>query len=172
MDQTGVNATGGDAAQIDTLTRGFHSGANWFYWIAAFSVVNSMVLLFKGEWGFVIGLGITQVFDALATGFAEAAAEEGVSASVGTTVTAVVLVVDIVVAFVVGLFGWLANKGFAWAFIIGMAFYALDGLLFLLVSDLLSLGFHAFALFCIFGGYSCLKKLRALELQAGAVPAQ
>jgi hypothetical protein len=41
--------------------------------------------------------------------------------------------------------------------------YALDGLLFLLVQDWLSLAFHAFALFCIFGGHSALKRLRQLQ---------
>ena len=171
MGETGANVPGSAATEVETLTRGLQSGANWFYWIAAFSVINSLVLLFKGEWGFIIGMGVTQIFDAFAKGFAEAAMEDGAGASVGTTITAFVLVVDVVVASVVALFGWLANKGFAWAFVIGMVFYALDGLLFLLVGDLLSLGFHAFALFCIFGGYSSLKKLRALQAQAGAAVA-
>jgi hypothetical protein len=44
-----------------------------------------------------------------------------------------------------------------------MVLYGLDGLLFLIVQDWLSFGFHVFALFCIFGGYRSLKNLRVAE---------
>jgi hypothetical protein len=44
-----------------------------------------------------------------------------------------------------------------------MACYVADALIFLLVQDWLSIGFHLFALFFIFGGYTSLKKLKDLE---------
>jgi hypothetical protein len=36
-------------------------GANWFFWIAALSLVNSIISLYGGGWGFSIGLGFTQL---------------------------------------------------------------------------------------------------------------
>ena len=68
------------------------------------------------------------------------------------------------------LFGWLARKRMGWAFILGMLLYFVDGLIFLLVQDWLSIGFHAFALFCIFGGYASLKKLAQMEGQQAYSP--
>ena len=41
-----------------------------------------------------------------------------------------------------------------------MVLYALDGLLFLLVGDWISIAFHAFALVCIGKGYQALRSLR------------
>jgi hypothetical protein len=159
MGQTGA---GVPANPIDTYTNSMRSGANWFFWIAGLSAVNSIVNAFHGEWGFVVGLGGTQLID----GIAAALIEESEGAT-GTTITAVALVLNLIVASVFVLFGVLANKRFGWAFILGMVIYLLDGLLFLLVQDWLSLGFHAFALFCIYAGYASLKKLEQAE--AGAV---
>jgi hypothetical protein len=61
------------------------------------------------------------------------------------------------------MFGVFANKLHTWAFLVGMILYALDGLIFLLVGDWLSVGFHVFALFCIFGGFSATRRLKALQ---------
>jgi hypothetical protein len=73
------------------------------------------------------------------------------------------LALDVMIALVFVLFGWLARKRMGWAFILGMLLYFVDGLIFLLVQDWLSIGFHAFALFCIFGGYASMKRLVQLE---------
>ena len=161
MGQTGAGAP---QNPIDTYTNGVRSGANWFYWIAGMSAINSIVSAFQGEWGFVVGLGATQLIDGIA-----AAIIEETDGGTGTTITAVALVLDLVVASVFVLFGILANKRMGWAFIVGMTIYLFDGLLFLLVQDWLSLGFHAFALFCIYAGYAALKKLEQAEAAAGAV---
>jgi len=123
------------------------SGASWFYWIAGLSLINSVVALSGSNWGFVLGLGITQVIDALAK-------------AVGSAGVAVAIVLDVIVAGVFVLFGVYANRKQSWSFLVGMVLYGLDGLLFLIGGDLLGLGFHTFALFCIFGGYSALRKLQ------------
>ena len=39
------------------------SGVNWFFWIAGFSLINTIVYLFGGQLTFVVGLGITQIID-------------------------------------------------------------------------------------------------------------
>lgn len=147
MNETSV----ADALQLQNQHR---SGANWFFWIAALSMVNSVIILANGEWSFIIGLGITQVFDAIAVGVAQEAPEAAGAAKT------VAIVMDLVVASVFVLFGVLARKMLVWAFVVGMVLYALDGLLFLLVGDWLSLGFHVFALFGLFGGLQACKKLR------------
>jgi len=139
----------------------FHSGANWFYWIAGLSIVNSVAMLVGSEWGFVLGLGITQVFDAIALGVTEETEIQGLSQGVSIGVRVFVFFIDLIIALVFVLFGWLANRRHGWAFIVGMVLYAMDGLIFLLVGDWLGVGFHGFALFCIFAGYSALRKLQA-----------
>jgi hypothetical protein len=132
----------------------FKGGANWFYWIAGLSVVNSLISLFQGGWGFIFGLGITQVIDAIAGAVMEEQAEGGVLIQV------IALGASLFFAGIFALFGWLANRGQGWAFLLGMALYLLDGLLFLLVGDWLSLAFHGFALYCMFNGYTALRRLK------------
>jgi len=152
------------ANPIETYTNNVRSGANWFYWIAGLSVVNSIIIAFRGEGGFVVGLGVTQLIDIIA---AEIVKET--DGGTGTIVTAIALVLDLIVASVFVLFGILANKRMGWAFLLGMVIYLFDGLLFLLAQDWLSLGFHGFVLFCIYAGYASLKKLDQAEAAAGAV---
>ncbi len=41
------------------------SGANWFVWIAILSIINSVIVTMNGNLNFIIGLGITQIVDAL-----------------------------------------------------------------------------------------------------------
>jgi hypothetical protein len=130
------------------------SGAAWFYWIAGLSIINSIILLYGSEWGFIVGLGITQIIDAIGLAVAE---EVGVAGKI------IALVLDCLVAGIFVVFGVFAMKKYKWSFIVGMILYCLDGLLFLLVMDILSIGFHVFALFCIFGGFKAIDKLREFE---------
>lgn len=131
-----------------TMAAQLKSGASWFYWIAGLSVINSVIALFGTGWGFILGLGITQIFDAFGQKFENAG-------------KAVVLFLDLIVAGVFVLFGVLAHKRHTWAFVVGMVLYALDGLIFLLVQDWLGLGFHAFVLFCLFRGFQACRELNA-----------
>ncbi|MCP4641532.1 MAG: hypothetical protein GY851_13905 [bacterium] len=163
------------STQVDELTRRHRNGANWFYWIAGLSLVNSIVLLVGGGFAFVVGLGITQLVDIIAMEVARAIMEDGVSSpqtptAIVTGIKLAAFAFDVVVAAVVVLFGWLANKRYGWAFILGMVLYLLDGLLFLLIGDFLSAGFHAFALYGLLMGYTALKPLREAEALAAAEP--
>lgn len=130
------------------------SGADWFFWIAGLSLINSAILFTGSEWGFIIGLGITQIIDAIGLAIAE---EMGVAGKI------IAFIFDIVAAGVFVLFGVFARKRYKWAFVVGMVLYAMDGLIFLLVADFLSVGFHVFALFCIYGGFKAIKKLSEIE---------
>ncbi len=148
------------AEQRVRLQNQFRSGANWFIWIAALSLVNSISALAGSTWGFIIGLGLTQVIDAVAR-----AAEAGV---VGKTVA---FGFDLAVATVFVLFGLFARKRSKAAFVSGMVIYALDGLIFLGVRDFLSFGFHVFALYCIYVGLKACKRLLAAESEEKAAAA-
>lgn len=138
----------------DTLAR-MRGGANWFYWIAGLSLVNSAIFLFGGEVSFILGLAVTQVID----GLVGAAIAEGAPA--GLKVIAVGL--DLVVAFIFVLFGYFSNKGFALAFIVGSVIYILDGLIYLAVGDMLAAGFHVFALFFIIRGFLASRKVASFR---------
>ena len=119
------------------------NGAQWFYWVAALSLINCVVALTGAQWRFILGLGVTQVVQELSPGAA--------------AVTA-----GLVSLAVIGLFafiGYQAVKGRGWAFITGMALYALDGAIFLLVQDWVGVGFHAFALVMIGRGYAASREL-------------
>jgi hypothetical protein len=129
----------------------FKSGANWFFWIAGMSLVNSVVGMFGGQWGFLIGLGITQVIDAALT------TPEG---DVGIR-----LLGPLLTAAVAGVFiacGHFAREGKRTAFITGMVLYVLDSLIFVLVRDFLAVALHAVALFFLMKGMHAKDQLDQL----------
>ncbi len=144
-------------AQRRALLQRGRSGANWFFWIAGLSLVNSVVLLSGNDTHFVIGLGITLMADVIA----KVAAEN--NPNVATLLTAAAFGFDLVVALVMVLFGWLAQKRYQAMFALGMFLYLLDGLLYVWFQDWMSVGFHAFALFCMWSGLSSLRQLNAME---------
>lgn len=148
------------AGERIALERRMLSGANWFFWIAGLSLINSIIMLSNGRWSFLAGLGITQIIDALAN---QAAGE------LGSGATVIALIMDIIVAGVFVLFGFMARKRQGWAFITGMVLYGLDGLLFLLAQSWLSIAFHAFALYCIYQGLRAHNQLKELEREAAAI---
>jgi hypothetical protein len=100
--------------------------------------------------GFVLGLAITQFI-------------EGFGQAIGGSGVAIALVLNVLVVALFGMFGLFARKGHSWSFIAGMVLYGMDALLFLLVGGgMISLAFHAFALFCIFMGLKANLELKAL----------
>lgn len=141
------------------LEKRFKSGASWFYWVAGLSLVNSVVALFGGEWGFIFGLGITQMVDAAVAVLAEETVET-------TNIVRVVgLAVNAGVVGVVALMGWLARRGHRWVFVVGLVLYAGDALLFVLVGDWLGLAFHGWVLFAVTSGYLACRQLAALDAE-------
>lgn len=142
------------AAEFERQRSAFNRGANWFYWIAVLSVVNSLASLYQGGVSFVVGLGITQAIDAIAATIAEETSTGIGAVQIGA------FFISMAFAGLFAGFGWLANRGLGWAFLVGMVLYALDGLLFLLVGDWISIAFHVFALVGIGKGYQAFRTLR------------
>jgi hypothetical protein len=126
------------------------SGANWFYWIAGLSLVNTIAALSGTNWRFILGLMLTQVIDVVAS-------ELG---SVGKTAG---LVADLFLAGIFVVFGLFAGKAQKWAFITGMVVFALDTCLAVLGQDWFGIIFHAYALWAIWTGLRKISELRALE---------
>ncbi len=128
-------------------------GGDWFFWIAGFSIINSVLRLSGMAIQFVIGLGTTEAIDLGILGTPKSAT----------------IVLDVLAAGVYALFGVFARKGARWAFVVGAIFYALDGLLLLLLfKDWLSVAFHAYALFRIFQGFQAAQQLAVLRTQSAA----
>ncbi len=146
-------------AQIRTENQ-LRGGASWFWWVAGLSVINTVIMLMGGEWNFVIGLGITQVIDALA-----AAVATDAGPAIGGIIRSVALALDVAAIGLFVLFGYFARKGHAWSFIVGMIVFTLDGLIFAFVGDWLSVGFHLFALYGMYGGLKALYRLQAARQQ-------
>jgi hypothetical protein len=134
------------------------NGAGWFLAIAGLSIVNSVLMLSGTRFSFIFGLGITQIVDAVG--------RQG-----GTTGSTLGLVVNAFIAGVFVLFWNFARKGEKWAFLVGMALYAIDGLILLPFKDYLSVAFHGYALFRIYGGMQgipALERIRQALAPAGA----
>jgi len=145
------------AAALDEmleLDRSVKSGGSWFYWIAGLSLVNSILAFSGNGGGFIVGLSITQVIDAILNG-------SGGSAKV------IALVLDVIVAGVFALFGVFACKRHSWAFFVGMGLYGLDTLLTLLAQYWLGVAFHAWVLFSLFLGVRAAMKANALSKGGG-----
>jgi hypothetical protein len=143
--------------KITALLEQGKRGANWFYWVAGLSLVNSTIMLTGGSTFFVVGLGATLVIDVIANTISLERPD------LMNIVIAIAIVLDVAVAAMFAAFGWFAGKRYLLAFAIGMFLYLLDGLLFAYVGDWMSVGFHAFALFGMWSGFSAYRQLNQVE---------
>jgi hypothetical protein len=126
------------------------NGASWFLAIAGLSILNSVLTLSGTNFHFIFGLGITAIVDA-------------VGRQSGTTGSALSLVVNLFIGGVFLLFWNFARRGERWAFLVGMALYAVDGLILVPFKDFLGIAFHAYALFRIYNGMQGLPVLEELR---------
>lgn len=138
---------GADAATL----AGIRSSGAWFFWIAGLSLVNSVILLAGGNWNFVVGLGVTQLIDAVAHQLQD----------VGSAAVVVAAVLDLLAAAVFIALGLFTRRLLFWPFVVGMVLYALDGLLLFSFGDLLGTGFHVFVLLQLFSGAKAVRALHA-----------
>ena len=140
-----------DGSEKEKIEDKIKSGANWFFWIAGLSFINSILFLCNGKWNFIVGLGITQLVDVVGLELVKA---------IGNAGYIVAGILSMMAAGIFVLFGIFARRKCNWAFIAGMMVYAFDGLVFLLVQDYLGVGFHIFVVFLIAGGFKANKMLR------------
>lgn len=134
--------------------------ASWFLWLAGLSMVNSVLAFSGAGLQFIFGLGLTQIVDE----YAHQAGSPG-------------LVLDLIInGFIAGifvLFWYFGKQGHKWAFIVGMSFYVVDGLLLLLGHAFLDAAFHLWVLYRLYQGYTTLSRFMAaqqIQMAAAGAP--
>ena len=125
-------------------------GANWFWWIAGLSIVNTVMIHSGSDRNFVIGLGFTLIADTMFREY-----------------MLIAFAIDAVALAIIAGLGFFSRKGYLWAFITGIVLYSLDALIYLAFQDWMSVAFHGLALFYMIRG---AKKLHAALKAAREVP--
>jgi hypothetical protein len=144
-----------------------NKACGWFAAIAAFSLINSLLIFFKSGVSFVIGLGVTMVVD----GFI-AVGHQHVTGAAATALTVIGFLINLILIGVFVLIWFLSKRGSKAAYITGMILYFLDALLFLLFKDWVGVAFHAFFLYALIGGFGFIKaRANAENLLATSSPA-
>lgn len=144
-----------EMAALGELFQQHSSGATWFYWVAALSMINSVLVHFNVGGRFLIGLEVTRIVDHTIVNDIFDNPEQA------TTLTAIAIGINLVICGVVAGFGWLALRGHLWAFILGTVLFFLDGLMLLDRGlDWLGILFHLFVLFFFVRGIMACMKLR------------
>ena len=137
----------------------YKAGANWFYWLAGLSIITSLIAFFGGGIQFIFSLGITNIIDAIA-------AEVSGRVGGGSGAKVVALVLDLIITGIFVLFGYLSNQKMIWAYAVGIVVFLLDGVMSLLMSDLISVLAHAFVLFFLIRGFMAGRELLAIAMVA------
>ena len=157
MSSPGLGLSGGPQSSMTNMVekklraeRVVKSGASWFITVAVLSLVNSALFLSGAKIRFIFGLGIAEFVDALAH-------------QAGQSGFALDLIINGFVAGVFVIFWNFARKGQQWAFLVGMAVYAVDALVMLYFRDILAVAFHAYALYRIYTGMSGISALQQYE---------
>lgn len=128
------------------------SGAHWFYWLAAASIVNSLIVFYYNVPNSMVAFGITRWTD----GTAGPLSAEGVVPPLHATA----LVVNILIALGFAGFGYLASRGSDLAFVLGIFLYVLDAILLIGLRDTFGFGFHLVGLYFLIRGLLASRHLR------------
>jgi hypothetical protein len=152
------------SALVNTA-RQVKAGANYFYWIAALSVVNSLITIFGGGVRFVIGLGATLFIDLVAKQISDNQGGSPIILGMGFLFSLIFDLIFVACAY-------FAGKGKRWAFITGLVFYALDAVLMLFFQEWIGFAFHLYFMWGAWQGLQALGRLKLLEpaATASAVP--
>jgi hypothetical protein len=126
------------------------AGASWFITVGVLSIINSVLSMSGAGFHFIFGLGVTELVDVLAR-------------QAGQSGFALDFIINGFVAGVFVLFWHFARKGQQWAFLVGMALYAVDALLMLYFKDILAAAFHGYALYRMYMGMSGIAALQRYE---------
>ncbi|HXQ32558.1 MAG TPA: hypothetical protein VN843_00915 [Anaerolineales bacterium] len=146
-------------AAVAEITQRMKRGANNFYWVAALSVINSILSMTGSSTYFVIGLAVTLIVDGMTMGLSQSFPDASVIVKI------LGLVLSVLIAGVFALFGFFASQGKRWAFLVGMVLYGLDGLIMLAFADWIGVLFHGFFLWGLFGGWRALGELQKISPQ-------
>lgn len=135
-----------DSARHVTRTSVLH-GADWFFWLAILSVINSLIVYFYNTPNTPIALGITQWVDGTSSGF-------------NSSLTTSSLITNILIAGALAMFGLIARRGSDIAFVVGIFLYLIDAFLTIGVKDFFGFGVHLIALFFLVKGLLASRHIR------------
>ena len=136
------------AMHRETLEKQHRNGANWFYWIAGLSAFSCLLILIGSPYISALTLGCTEFLVAIGQEIPEAAIAAAIAG---------VLIIGVYV-----LLGYLSNKGYRWAYIVGIILLLLDTLLLLWAQDFFGVAFHALVLYYLIVGVIASFKLQKL----------
>ncbi|PYS97744.1 MAG: hypothetical protein DMF63_18940 [Acidobacteria bacterium] len=135
-----------DSARHVTRTSVLH-GADWFFWLAILSAINSLLVYYYQLPNTPVALGLTQWLDGTSSGF-------------NATMSTSALVTNLLVAFVLAGFGLVARRGSDIAFVVGIFLYVIDAFLTIGLRDFFGFGVHLIALFFLVKGLLASRHLR------------
>jgi GYF domain 2 len=160
VDAVGIAATAlpiavaEDPAEAAELEKKIKSCGSWFYWIAALTLINTIVAMCGSNWGFVLGLTITQLIDAVVVTV--------VPQEFSLVAKLAVCAVDLVAVGLFVFLGVMACRKQMWPFAVGVTLYGLDTLLTLLSFSIVSIGIHGWALFSLVMGMRAAQEWKKL----------
>lgn len=124
------------------------NGANWFYWIAGFSLISTLIRLVGIDLGFPLGLAATLWLDILAF-------------AAPPIVKLALLVTGCLLMGGSIYLGWQARQERLWAFWVGMGVYGLDMLVMLVfLNNYVGVVIHLVVLFFVTRGLYAVKSLQ------------
>ncbi len=134
----------------------FKSGASWYFWLAAITVVNLIIRLTNPESTvrFAIGLSISKYLE-----------NNQLSIFANIQPRTISLIMSLIFVFVMVILGFLARKRNKVAYIIGIVLYALDIIPAVMIGDLYAVIFHVIVLGFLVWGLVHLFKLEKLEAE-------
>lgn len=135
-----------DSARHVTRTSVLH-GADWFFWIAILSVINSLIVFYYQTPNTPLALGITRWLDGTTSGFNASMTTNGI-------------LTNFLVAVVLVIFGVLARRGNDFAFVLGIFLYVIDSFLVIGLRDFFGFGVHLIALFFLVKGLLASRHIR------------
>lgn len=130
--------------------RAVRSGAGWFFWIAAMSLINSFAAFSGSEAGFALGLSIVYPLG-------EAGASFGAAGSL------VALVLGLALTLLYCFFGVAGWKKYFMPYLMGMSLYAGDTALAFVTFDWISAAIHVVALVFMYQGVVAHLNNRGLD---------
>jgi hypothetical protein len=129
-----------------------HAGANWFFWLAALSILNSLIVYYVGFGNLPFAFGITEWTDGTAGSFTNQLWQN--------PPTTAALVINILIAIAFAGFGYLARRGNDAAWVIGVLLYVIDAMLSIGMRDFWGFSFHLVGFFFLFRGLMASRHVR------------
>lgn len=130
--------------------RAIINGANWFLWIGILSIFNIVAILFNQNLSFIVGLNYNYFFLGVMNGLNEATGINLMWLGYVLSITCSLLFVLI----------WNKSKNYNKRFYLtGLILYSIDTIPPLFTKQFFNFGFHVFALWILFVGYSQFKKM-------------